>query len=232
MKLVCKVSLAFKRLKVDAKVSFGANVINSLNASPDKSLAKINKLADDPNLPLPVAQLTEINNDLARSVSDSLTGNHTAKASVKNNIIAWNYAFGLTANYISSLAQGDAIIILQAGFVPTKTERIPRQKPAVPKNFRATINGSKGAVIAGSRNKVPDALVYLFSALPDEAAISYVDNTIIFTVGGHNIYLTVSTSKKTEIYNLPSGVPVNMSMVAINCAGNSPAAASHRVIPQ
>lgn len=176
--------------------------------------------------------MTDINNDLTAAVSDSLTGNHTAKASLKNAIIAWDYAFGRTADFITTIAEGDAEIIRKAGFIPTKAESSPSQRPGAPINFKATINGTKGAIIASSQKAVPGALFYLYSALPDGATINYVNDTIIITIGEHNVYLSAGTSKQTELYNLPSGISFNVSMVAVNTAGNGPASASQKVIPQ
>lgn len=233
MKLTCKASMAFKKLRAADKVSFGTNVINSLTPPlAPVLLKKVAKGESETDLPVPLAQLTEINEDLRAAVSDSLTGNHTARASLKNALIAWDNAFGLTANYISRIAEGDEVIIREAGFVPTKAETTPAQRPGAPANFKATINGSKGAIIASSKQAVPNASFYLFSAVPEGAAISYVDNTIVITVGDHNVYLSASTTKETELYNLPSGVSFNVSMVAVNAAGNGPAAASQKVIPQ
>ena len=234
MRLNCKASLAFKKSRPDVKPGFGQNVINSLTPPPTVSKKTASKkdaaLADE--LPIPLADLTAINNDLAAAVSDSLTGNHTAKASLKNAILAWNYAFGRTAEYITSIAEGDAELIRRAGFVPTKSESTPSQRPGAAINFKATINGTKGAIIAGSQKAVPGALFYLYSALPDGATINYVNDTIIITIGEQSVYLSASTSKQTELYNLPSGVPFNVSMVAVNTAGNGPASPSQRVIPQ
>jgi len=235
MRLNCKASLAFKKLRAEAKPAFGQNVINSLTPPPLLSSKKTEvkkeaAVADD--LPIPLAELTDINTDLAAAVSDSLTGAHTARATLKNAIIAWDYAFGRTAEYISAIAEGDPEIIRKAGYVPTKTESSPSQKPGAPINFKATINGTKGAIIASSQKAVPGALFYLYSALPDGATINYVNDTIIITIGEHTVYLSASTGKQTELYNLPSGTPFNVSMVAVNSAGNGPASASQKVIPQ
>lgn len=66
----------------------------------------------------------------------------------------------------------------------------------------------------------------------DGAVVSYVGNTIIVTMGETNFYITADTPKQTELYNLPSGVPYNVSMYAINAASSGPAAATQQVIPQ
>ena len=104
MKLFCKASLAFKRLRASAKPAFGTNVIYALTPPVTAKKAK----ATLTDLPVPVADLQVLNDNLAAAISDSLTGNHTAVASVKNAVIAWDEAFTLTANFITTLAAGNA----------------------------------------------------------------------------------------------------------------------------
>ena len=232
MKLICKASLAFKKSRPAEKVGFGENVIHSITPVPPTDTKKKTKLDDIENFPYSPAQLQEINDQLSAAYTDSLTGNHTAKASLQNAIVAWDYASGVTANYVSTLAEGDATIIRMAGFVPTKSESTPAPRPGAPLNFNATVNGTKGAIVAGSQWAVPGAKVYLYIALPDGMSISYVENTIVVTVGDKTAYMVVDTTRQTEMYNLPSGVPVNVSMIAVNAAGNGPASPSVKVIPQ
>ncbi len=72
----------------------------------------------------------------------------------------------------------------------------------------------------------------MVAALPPNATINYVNDTVIITVGDSSIYLSANTRGETELYNLKSGVPYSVSMIAINSAGNGPASASQQVIPQ
>ena len=229
MKLTSKASLAFKKERPSMKPAFGANVIAAL--TPLAPVAKNAKTMYS-DIPIPVADLQQLNDALAEAVAESLTGKHSAVASVKDAVIAWDYGFTVTANYISSIAEGSETIIREAGFVPTKSESQPSQKPAGATDFKATINGSKGAIVAGAKKAVPEAIAYLYSAVPDEAVVTYNDNTMIVTMGGKSIYITADTRKQTELYNLPSGVPYNVSMLAINSAGSGPASSSQQVIPQ
>ena len=228
MQLKPKASLAFKKTKPSAKPSFGTNVINSLDTIVTAANARF-AVAD---LPVPVATLLTINNDLAAAISDALTGNHTAVASVKDAVTAWNEAFTLTANFISTNADGSIPAIREAGFVPTKSETTPAQKPGAAANFKATINGSKGAIMAGSKTAVAGATAYLYTAAPDGVAISYNGNTVVITVGEKSVYIVADTKKQIEICNLPNGLPLNVSMVAVNAAGTGPATAPQQVITQ
>ena len=131
MKLTSKASLAFKKTKPDAKISFGNNVVNALTPPPTTAKAKLNAKVKAllTDVPIPVANLLELNTNLTNAVAEALTGKHSAVASVKNAVAAWDYAFTLTANYVSHEAEGDVVTIRDAGFVPTKGERQPVQKP-------------------------------------------------------------------------------------------------------
>ncbi len=229
MQLSSRASLAFKKEKPPVKVTFGNNVVNSL--TPPATSAKGVK-AMYPDIPIPVASLQQLNDALALAIADSLTGNHSAIAAVKDAVYEWDNAFGTTANYITSMADGSEATIRAAGYVPTKSESQPAQKPGAATNFKATINGMKGAIIAGAKKAVPEAAAYVYAAFPEEAVVTYNSNTMIITIGGKSIYISADTRKQTELYNLPSGVPHNVTMFAINSAGTGPASAVQQVIPQ
>ncbi len=216
-----KASLAFKLKKPTTKPSFGSNVITALGES-----------VLFPDLPVNIAELTTVNNALSTAIAAALTGNHTAVAAVKTAVTNWDNAFTLTANYVSSIAQGDETVIRAGGFIPTKSESQPTQKPGASAGFTATINGSKGAIIAASKNAIPEARAYLYSAVPDGVTVNYNGNTMIITVGDKIIYINADTRRQTEFYHLPSGIAYYVSMFAFNRAGNGPASTSTPVIPQ
>jgi hypothetical protein len=222
MKLLSRASLAFKREKPASKTAFATNVINCLQAVA----------AQFPNLPIATTELQTINYALATAIAAALTGNHTAVAALKVAIANWDNAFTLIANYVTSVAQGDETLIRSAGFVPTKSETQPTQKPGPAIDFYATINGSKGAIFAGCKTAVPDTASYLYSAIPDDVTVNYNGNVMIITVGDKNIYISADTHKQTEFNHLPSGIAYNVSVFAINRAGSGPAATSQKVIPQ
>lgn len=221
MKLTSKASLAFKLEKTAAKPTFGSSVIAALSAS-----------IQFPNLPVNIAQLQTINDALSAAISAALTGNHTAVAAVKNAVADWNNAFTLTANYVTTIAKGDEAIIRSGGFVPTKSETTPKPKPGGAVGFKVTINGTKGAIIAGAKSSVPFASGYLYAAVPDGVTIDYNGDTMVITVADKTIYINADTRRQTEFFNLPSGVAYNVTMFAFNTAGNGPAAASQKVIAQ
>ena len=221
MKLTSRASLAFKLEKTAAKPTFGTSVIAALSAS-----------IQFPDLPVTIAQLQTVNDALSAAISAALTGNHMAVAAVKNAVAAWNGDFTLTANYVTTIAKGDETIIRSGGFVPTKSETSPKPKPGGAIGFKATINGTKGAIIAGAKSAVAQAYGYVYTALPDGVTVDYNGDTMVITVADKTLYINTDTRRQTEFFNLPSGVAYNVSMFAFNAAGNGPAAASQKVIAQ
>ncbi len=228
MKLTPKASLAFKSDSASAKTTFGDNVINCLTplTTVKKSVFTIN------DLPYSVADLRIVNNNLIAAAAARVDGGRAATNNLKTARQAWDIAYTATANYISQQAAGNVADIISSGFIPTKSDSQPAQVPGVPAAFKATINGSKGAIIAGSKTGVATAKAYVTTAIPPEATVSYVKDTMVITLGGARIFLTANTKAETELYNLPSGVPYTVSMFAINAAGSGSATASQQVIPQ
>lgn len=225
MKLTSRVSMAFKKDKPVDKVKFGSGVLACL--SPASASATY------PNLPIPVADLQLLNDTLNASVvAVQTTGSRQSKTALKNAAADWTSAFGITGTYISMVAQGNEQTITEAGFVPTKTATQPTQKPGLATDFQATINGFKGAILAGMQTPVTEAAAYVYYALPDGVSVSFSENTMILTVDGKNIYINTATQRKTEMYNLPSSAAFNVGMYAINRAGAGPATATQQVITQ
>lgn len=228
MKLVPKASLSFKLESAASKTTFGTNVINCL--TPVLAAKKSRLSAGD--LPIPVTELKALNDNLTTAVANNVNGGRAASAALKAAVAAWNNAYTQTAKFISNEADGDPSLILECGFIPTKSESAPFPKPGPVANFRATINGSKGAIIAGTKKGVPYSKAFVVAALPPGATASYVQDTMIITIGDSSIYISANTRGETELYNLPSGVPYNVSMYAINSSGSGPATAGKQVIPQ
>ncbi len=230
MELESKASLGFKKQKPSEKPTTGTGIINALTTATQPK--ENSEESPFPDLPVSIANLQTTNDALADAVAAAATGSHIAKATVKTAVKNWNKNFTLTANYVTMVAQGDVALIRLAGFTPTKSESTPAQKPGALKGFAATINGSKGAIIAGSSKALPGVCTYLYTAVPDGVTITYNGNTMIITAGDKCIYIVADTRKQTELCNLPSGVPYNVSAFGVNRAGSGPAATSQQVIPQ
>ncbi len=134
MQKIVHASLSFKLQKTAKKPIFGAHVINALSilVAKDKE-EQLNYL----NLPVPVKELRIINDDLSTALKAALTGNNNV---VKNAVIQWDAAFTLTANYISSLANGDENFIRNTGFVPAKNDINSAQKIIGTSKFKTVVD--------------------------------------------------------------------------------------------
>jgi hypothetical protein len=225
MKLVSRVSMAFKKDNAVDKVKFGSGVLACLS---QPSVA-----ASFPNLPVPVANLQDINDVLNEAVvAVQTTGSRQSKTALKNAVTDWTSAFGITGTYIGMVAQGNDQLINEAGYLATKSVSQPKQKPGLATDFQATINGFKGAILAGTQTPVAEAAAYVVYAFPDGVSVNFTENTMIITVEGKSIYINTVTQKKTEMYNLPSSAAFNVGMYAINSAGVGPATATQKVVTQ
>jgi hypothetical protein len=200
------------------KTTFGTQVINALMANAETF----------PNLPVLLALLTSSNNALIAAVNAASTGDHYAVANLKAVIKEWNNNFRLTANYISNVADGDAAIVRLAGFVPTKGETTPAQKPDAPSNFYAAANGTKGLINASCTAKNKNALIFV--AAPPGADISFIGDSMLITAGNVTVQVLTSTKNKVSFNNIPGGVIMDMSVYAVNTAGIGPLANGQSVI--
>src|SRR4051794_14547708 len=119
MQLKEKASLAFVTDSVSEKFTFGTSVTTALG----------NAAGNFPNLPIPLADLIGLNGDLNSAAVAARTGDHVAVANLTNIEKIWEDDFRKTAVYVTAVANGDAAVIRQAGFEPTKGETQPAQKP-------------------------------------------------------------------------------------------------------
>jgi hypothetical protein len=231
MVLIPRASLSFKRSKPQVKVSFANTVISSI--SPVAQLQKINVTLTD--LPVPVADLQDVNDRLSNAITQAGSGNHAAISDVKTISKEWSEKFGLTADYFTSVArtsENPVGVIRLAGFTPTKTETTPRVQPGPINNFFVTINGTKGAIIAGGKKAASAAIANVFAAVPAGVTISFSNNTMIITAGDKKIFINVDTQKQTKMYGLNSAEPYNVCSYAVNSKGNGPVSAMMEIVPQ
>ena len=229
MKRNVTASLAFKKETPEHKVAFGANVVVMLGGVLTAKGSNASLYTD---LPVPVADLEDVNNRLFDANGAAKTGAYVDIAAMENVVVEWNDKFSLTAAFITSAAASNAELIRAAGFVPTKSEAQKQPAAGAVIGFTAQTNGKKGAIVARSKKKAPLAKAYVFSAVPDGVAVTYEGDVMVLTVGDKSIYITAHTKRNVEIYNLPSGVAYNVSMYGFNSTGSGGAAASQQVIPQ
>jgi len=222
MKRQIRASLAFKQLKPVDKASFGANVISSLTAAGTAF----------PNLPVTLTQLTAINTAFTTLVAKAASGTHQFVAQLKEQVPVWNDAFTKTADYVSLIAAGSDSVVRSGGFLPTKGDTSPSQKPGEASDFKATINGSKGTIKAGTKKSLSTARALIFTAAPDGVTVAYDDNTMKIIAGDKTVYVIVDTQRQTEFFNLPSSTAFNVNVYGVNSAGAGPATTPQQVVTQ
>jgi hypothetical protein len=226
MKLICKVSLKFQKLPLLKRPVFGGNIINSLKelaATPGNLFTE---------LPVSLDNLKKANDKLAGALANARTGSHVAMAAVKIAGVAWNADFKLVGAYINTIAIGQPQLILSTGYLPTKSESQPRQKPLAITDFKITPTRSKGTITAGSIDGLANIPAYIMGAVPAGAVVSYNGNTMIITIGGQNIYIAASTRAQTQIKSMSTAQPYNVFMYCINSAGIGPSTPMQPIVAQ
>ena len=220
MKIQSKASLEFTNLNVELKPNFGTGVTTNLETYADEFKA----------LPIAVTDLQDLNAVLTKGVTDAQTGNHIAKSELITTEKNWNAAFKTTANYVTSVAQGDEVIIQKSGFKPTKSESAPPVAPGALENFHAVAENAPGTVTVSS--KAADAKGYLFIAAQNGATVTQDGNMIVITVGDIKVFVEADTNHKLMMHNLTPKTDFNISMLAFNSAGAGPLSASQNLMTQ
>jgi hypothetical protein len=214
-------SLQFIELSPARKTPLGGNVVTSLTANATTF----------PALPVTIAQLTAANTALANAIVTAASGDHVAKANLFNAEKAWDTAFRKTANYVSTVANGDEAIIAKGGFTPTKNETQPVQLPEVSKNVAAMPERGRGTISVGCDADI-NAKAYVYVAAPDGVTVTQDGNMLVIQTGDTKLYVEADTHRKIMMHNLGGGVPLNVSMMALNNAGCGPLSSAQTIIPQ
>ena len=221
-----KASLSFKDISPSNKVGFGRNVVTQLTPI----VAKTANAADD--LPIPVADLLALTDNLAAAVAAMNQGGKSAGNNLKDAVEEWNAAFTTTANWISMEADGSPTYITDRGFDSTKTTRNKKPVAGGINGFSARVNHSKGAITVGAKNASDYADGYLFAALPEGVSVEFNGNIMQINTGTSVLYIATSSKKEIDFKALPKGKAYNALMMAFNASGTGPASAPQEVIPQ
>lgn len=221
MELKVNVSLAFINLLVSKKVMVGQKICKCLTTE-SKSF---------PNLPIPVATLSETTINLGEAEQDAMSGDNVAieKRNELNEL--WNAQFRKTAEYITFIADGNATLIKSSGFECTKATRQKKGKIEVIDNFLADVKTAKGTAEVSCKS-VKGANGYIMIAADEKAVISMNGDDIVIDVNGVEVRLKMSTQSSSTFTDLPSKTTVGISMAAFNSAGVSPLTDVQSITPQ
>ncbi len=221
MTLQVHCSLDFLNEPVPDKLILGGKVILGLT----------NNTTDLPNPPISIKTLQADTDAMQAAAGLAASGDHTEVAKLTGAVKIWNDDFRQTAIYVSSIANGNLVIIRESGYTPTQSESVPTPLPGVMVNFNVNPEKPKGTFTA-SADSMHNAAAYLLAAFPDGVTVAQNGDTLIFTVGTTNIYVIVDTHPKIHVGDLPSKVPLNVVMCAVNRAGAGPLTDSQEVTPQ
>lgn len=203
------------------KTSFGQSVITALT----------NNAATFPDLPIKLVNLTATNTALADAILAARTGDLVAKATLEAAEKTWNDDFRRTAEYVSFIADGDETTIRLAAFTATKAESTPAQILPAPAGLKIAGISNKGNFIAACK-PLPGAKSYVFAALPKGMELSFNGNVMMVTVGDSTAYIAINTRSKATFSGLPSALNMDISVFAVNSAGNGAASNGQSVITQ
>jgi len=221
MEIKSHASLEFLSKSIPDKIVFGGSVVAELIAHP----------LVFPNLPHTILVLTADNTDLQNKSVAAATGDFSATAAMHLSEKKWETDYRDTANYVSTVANGNEETIRNGGFIPTKSETTPTQAPGALINFDVMVNKASGSFHASS-DPLKGVAGYAYLAVPDGVTLTYNGDQVEIEVGGKKIYLLVDTHRKANFNNVDGGVKLNVSCYAVNRAGSGPAADPQDVIPQ
>lgn len=221
MQLKPKASMLFTKNSIPDKYTFGLQVISKLTEN----------ILLFPNLPHSISTLESKNNELHLSASSALGGGTRQIAAMNNAEKNWDKVFRDTANYVSLVAEGDAEKIYKSGFMPTKIESSPVQKPEQPGNFKLIIEQQQGEFFAQC-SPMKNVKSFVCVSYPEGVSVSFEGNQMHITTGGKTITVIADTHRRVRFSRMPSGVKQTVQMYAVNNAGIGSSSQGQPVIPQ
>jgi hypothetical protein len=95
---------------------------------------------------VPLATLLTVNNNLATTAQEAESGDHAKVVAMHAADKVWDTTFGIQADYVNRIANGDVTIILKSGFHTTKIETTPASIPSSPIIKEVKVNPLPGSV--------------------------------------------------------------------------------------
>ncbi len=141
-----------------------------------------------------------------------------AKLEYTNSFINLDGFLRKLAPYVSTLANGDAVIIGKAGFDPTSTEK---KSVSVPDTAIAPMLNTPGnGKLKIKTKKVTDAKSYVHVVFLGQVSKITVEGSFLKIAPSTDPVIIISKGKlKEEINNLPIGATITVVVLAQNSAG-------------
>ena len=205
-----KVSLGFIDSNPSQKGVFGDNVIAEMTEHSD----------DFPTPDISIATLTTVNDALKLKTQQALSGDKVKiqerDAAEKN----WNDTFRKQAEYVQRIASGSKLIIAKSGFHATDTEVHPVAVPAQAE-IQAWGNKGKGSGIHVEMKPLADCrgFIFILSTAPTANLIKVKGDQIKLGGNAQIVELKVTTKRKIDFQDLPSGQTYYVSALGFNATG-------------
>ncbi len=206
------------------KGPFGQHIIDSLVANPTLFL----------NLPYTVNVLKTANTLLINTTAAARSGDHAAIITRNNAEKDWNDKFGKTADYVSFLANGNELLITQAGFTPTKGQSTPTDLPGQAMLAKLTPHDGGILEITMAPPTAGKVSSYIYTVMPNDAQIiTAADGTItIALVTPGKISVKCDTHNTTTMGGLEVGKMMKLVVQPVNNKGVGPASVPKSFILQ
>ena len=190
------------------KADFGIIVCDALDANA----------ASYPNLPVTSVDLRKITNRLADLNVSASSGDHLSILERNALEKEWNNEFSLTANYVTFLANGNELIITNAGFKATKSVRATSIPPVQVVGIIAASTSKTNLHIEWTLQK---SCTYSCLLLKKGfgADVSLVNGQIAFASPENVVAIKNDTHNKIDFQGLTSLTEVDIVVYAINVKG-------------
>ncbi len=195
------------------------NVAQKLAFAPSVPLLMATNAVTFVTPKVPLANLTTATTDL-NAKNQSYILNPNAHSALINSEKNWLKLFREQADYVDSIALGDAAIIALSGFHSTQSESHPTQIPVTPHGVdgAGATHGHGGAHLNVAAQKNATFLYFLSTA---NAQIIQTGNQFTITIGTETVSLIAASQSTADFEGLPSHIGMNAQVAAVNRAGAS-----------
>lgn len=218
MKRKPKVSLAFKRLSVADKISFGGNV--------HSEMSKNSSVFTDPDISMD--DLSACVEDLSKANDEAQSGDHNKIAVLHEKEKAFDTTFTTEASYVDRKANGLESTILLSGFKATTSETKKTQPCEAPENVQAEANAKVLGAAVASCDVVEDADAYVYCFSTSATPIVVTNGFISKENNPDLVGMAIDTHNKLAVTGLPSRSTLYITIFGVNRtgfgAGNTPVA--------
>lgn len=204
-----KALFTFLYLSRAALAAFGQNVVTMMTGN-----------AFFPTPAVPLATLGAAVDLLIAKNAAAVNGSQLQRLEAKNAATALNNLLRTQANYVTVIAQGDAAIILSAGFVPSKT-RSPNAIPDKPIGVTVKRTSIIGNLSVKLKRSARAKFYVLFTSTDPNLSIVFLTGSGRFNLPS-NVSQQISTRAAFDVSFLPSNITSYFIIYAVNTAGFSP----------